>query len=746
MKLLYIGDKFRDDDNPNYLNTLSRLPSVLGHNIATSFLRRETATEVSVICKQKGFDAVICSQPSLLAAALRQAPDYIPPPKGTAPSLEDYAGSWIDLPMGIPMVVINSLERFNTVAYEKFITDRFISKLTKPQRWFQQTEFKWSQVHEHNAAEVLRVLELADLTAIDIETPGDSDRSITCVGYCAYNRNSNTSQCYVVHFNSEWAWRFVQQANRTRSAKIFQNGQYDNSYFLRWNCVPHNWLWDTLNLMHSWYSELPKRLDFITAFALRKQRFWKNDGKTGGLEDLFRYNALDCWATLNSMLSLIAEMPEWAATNYQIEFPMVFPSLTAALEGVKVDMEQFKKVKAQKEAEADKRLERLRVLIDQPNFNPRSPLQMKLLFKVLGCGSLPDTAKASMLKARAASPLNDLILGEAVAYKESAKVVSSYLDADKLWNDRWMYAIDPAGTDTGRSASKASAFWCGNSIQTIPRGDSIKSFLVADDGWYLAEPDKAQSEARCVGYLAGELSLIELVEGPHDYHAWNAQAFFGVPYEEIYDERTKKTLDKDLRDLSKRTNHGANYNMGAGVMLDTMGPKAVAKAKRVLKLPAKMRLLEVCEYLLAAYSKTYPNVKGLLYDTIISTIELTNRLVSPLGWTRYFFAKPSRRNKPALNAAVAHGPQNLSVSIINKEWYTIWRETMYGKLRLRVRIKAQIHDSILFQYRQGDDSAPTEVQEMMKTAVPVKGADGVTRTLVIPTDMKCGARAWNQLS
>jgi hypothetical protein len=44
-------------------------------------------------------------------------------------------------------------------------------------------------------------------------------------------------------------------------------------------------------------------------------------------------------------------------------------------------------------------------------------------------------------------------------------------------------------------------------------------------------------------------------------------------------------IAKDLRDLSKRTNHGANYNMGGSVMLDTMGPKRVAQAKLVLKLP-----------------------------------------------------------------------------------------------------------------------------------------------------------------
>ena len=49
---------------------------------------------------------------------------------------------------------------------------------------------------------------------------------------------------------------------------------------------------------------------------------------------------------------------------------------------------------------------------------------------------------------------------------------------------------------------------------------------------------------------------------------------------------------------------------------------------------------------------------------------MTKKLVSPLGWTRYFFNDP-RASKPALNSAVAHSPQNLSVSIINKVLYDI---------------------------------------------------------------------------
>ena len=741
MKILYIGDTFAGDDA--HLQNLSRLPAFSGHQVITSFAKRENATEVSLLCQHHNVDAVLCSQPSLMVAALRMQPDFLPPVGKKQLTLDDYAGSWLTLPYDIPMIVLNPLERLQTIPFEKFVLNRYVSKLTQPNKWWKQTTFKWKQVFEHTTTEALAIIESADLLAIDIETPGDAERRIELVGYCTYNYSTRESHCFVVHFNSVWAWNFVRKANKSKAQKIFQNGQYDNTYFARWNCLPDNWLWDTLTLMHCWYSELPKRLDFIAAFALRKMRYWKDDGKSGGMEDKMRYNALDCWATMNSFLSIISEMPVYARDNYLIEFPMNFPSLNCALEGVKVDRKVFDEVCVLKDAECESILNRVRKILSTPEFNPRSAPQMLKLFTLLGCGALGSTGKAQMLKARAASPLNDFILGMLVEYKEAATIVSNYLNPEKLWNDRWYYAIDPAGTDTGRSASKSSAFWCGDSIQKIPRGDIIKRFLVADTGWLLAEADKAQSEARCVGYMAGEKKLIDLVESPHDYHSWNAQEFFGVSYERIYDEVKGKTLDKDLRDLSKRTNHGANYNMGASVMLDTMGPKRAAEAKRLLKLPIYMRLQAVCQHLLDKYAATYPNVKGLFYDKLISTIETTNRLVSPLGWTRYFFAKPSRRNKPALNAAVAHGPQNLSVSLLNVEWYAIWRETVYGALRGSVRIKAQIHDSIFFQYRPDFD--PNNVVKMMHTPVQVTGADGVTRTMLIPSDLKSGAEAWSNL-
>lgn len=706
-----------------------------------------------------GVDGIVCTNQEFLDKLLRQQPDFTPPNNRRGVTLDDYQGSMLHTPRDkVPVVILNPLANLMSVPHATPAAKRFIEKLTKPETFFKQMPFKWEVATPQNLPEYYeRWKQHARLISVDIETAvGDPDRRINCVGYAAWFPDSGTTECLVVPFTDTFFHAWVKKFNDLPQPKVLQNGLYDNLYFARWNCTIYNWLHDTQHLFHSMFSEYPKRLDFITAYALRDIRYWKDDGKSGDLVDYYRYNARDCWATLNAYLALVDMAEVYAVRNYLKEFPLVFPCLHAELEGLRWDEERAKEVSESMSKDVDVEERDFVKMIAAPNFNLNSPKQVKNLFKVLGVGHLPGTGAAEMLKAQAAHPLNNRILGELVSIKKKKKLLSYYFKEEKIWNGRLFYKSNPAGTDTGRLASTESSFWCGLQIQNFLRGETVKQCVTADPGWLLCEIDKAQSEARCVGYLAGETSLIDLVEGPHDYHSWNAASFFGVPYEEIYDDALHKQLNPALRDLAKRTNHGANYNMGAGVMLATMGPKKVAQAKRVLGRPASESLKDVCAYMLGVYEKTYPGIKGRWYESIIKEIGTTGRLVSPRGWTRIFFGRPSKYNKPMLNSAVAHPPQNLSVDIINEEFYNVWRASVYdsyykdGKLipcalRGVVRIKAQIHDSIFFQYRVDRPDAPGIVSSIMNTSVKIKGADGVTRTMFIPSDISKGGERWSQL-
>lgn len=757
-----IQSKFQggQKDEP-YLRRLGELIGP-GHQVKVSLSEDgvEYFTAFAAKVKAVDLDAVICTDQKLLTHCLKALPDfkqgYNKNGSEKKLSLDDYHGSFFsidgfrlgrDKPLDV--LVLNPLEHLRTVPEAPFIFKRFISKLTHPEKWFPQTPFTWEVATPETIIGLYEKFKTALIISADIETDeGNPHRTINCSGYCALFPDG-TTHSVVIPVTDMWGVQWMRTFNSLPAPKVFQNGLYDNLYYLRYGSPVYNWMYDTQHLFHSWYSELPKRLDYITAFAVRRVRFWKDDGKSGGLLAHYEYNARDCWATLNTCLSLLLEMPDWARANYLQEFPLVFPCLHVEADGMSLDKDAFDASKKKVEEQLAPLEERLQKWIGK-GFNPASPVQMKQLLKVLGCadknGEVKSTKESALNAAAAVHPLNELIISCILEVRGLRKLLSTYLKWEKFWNDRLYCKFNPAGTDTGRLACTESSFWCGLSLQTIPVRDGpvIRSFIKADAGWLLGENDQPQSEARCVGYLSGCTSLIELVEGPHDYHAWNAQSFFGVPYETIYDEATKKTLNKALRDLSKRTNHGANYNMGAAVMLETMGPKKVAEAKRVLGLPAHYSLLDVCAHLLAAYERTYPEVKKDWYDDIKRTIAITKKLVSPLGWTRHFFGDP-RASKPFLNAAVAHGPQNLSVGIINRVFYRAWRESLYGGLRGKLRIKAQIHDSILYCYNE--PSVPQTVKELMVLPFEVKDIKGVTRTMVIYPDVsaKEGATYWSQL-
>lgn len=718
---------------------LVRFREIVGqHALKVSLSPEKYLAGIAAKVRTNGITHIMCTCPETLVTLLNTQSDFRHPrdKRGLEKrlTLDDYAGSFFIIDKeklgadhDVEILILNPLTHLVRTPEGPFVFKRFVSKITQPEKWFPQTPFTWECWTPARSEFLLQRFSAAILLAVDIETYRDDPlRRIECVGYCALFADGSTHSV-VVPFNDMLQHAFVRRLNASSVPKIFQNGMYDNAYFARWNVVCESWLYDTQHLFHSWYAELPKRLDFITAFAVRQIRFWKDDS-AGGKHEKYEYNAKDCWSTLMTFCSLMTEVPQWALKNYLMEFPMVFPCLHTELDGLTLDKQRFEEQKLLAETALAVQAEKLSKWI-HPNFNPRSPDQCKRLLKVLGMGTV-ESADAKMLTAAAAvHPFNELIVSAITEYREQSKLISTYLDWDKFWHGRLFYKTNPAGTDTGRMASTESSFWTGLQIQNIPQGRAVKAWVRADDGWDgIAEGDKAQAEARCVGYLSGCEALISLVESDKDYHSWNAHKFFGVAYEAV---------TKALRNLAKRVNHGSNYNMGAAVLLDTMGPKAVAEARILLNLPAKWTLIQVCQHLLNVYADTYPEVKKDWYDDIKRTIKLTKKLVSPSGWTRHFFADPSS-NKPALNAAVAHGPQHLNAAMLNPSYYKIWRDSVYGDLKWRVRVKAQIHDSVLFCWRGSE--VPELVRSRMDCSLPVKGVDGKVRTLSIPTDM-----SWRKL-
>ena len=726
-RLLFVGT--REDES--YLLMLK--DCLGGVSTAVTLDTPTTFAELELLMKEKKATDVVTTSPALLEKLT-----------GKKASISNYAGSLFQKGK-YEILVIDPLKQLVTVPYGKFMARRYITKLTARETWYPTPQFKWSLFCESTIHVLYQKWSHAIAIAVDIETY-KTNLAIRCIGFTAILPDA-TLESLVVPLEDLSALAWCRQLVSLPAPKIFQNGKYDLSYLARYNIVPHFYLWDTAEMFHSWYAELPKDLASLSAFFVRESMYWKDLADTSDLKTYYLYNAKDTWATAVVFLAWMAQSPDWAKANYGNTFPLQFPCHMSEMTGIKRDITALK---AECEAQQEK-IKSLSASLDSmlgvTNFNVASPIQMKALLKILGCGDLESADEKSLQKAAFRHPLNERIVGVILQIRKARKLVSTYLTEGKELNGRILYALNPHGTDTGRLASKEHHFWCGLQIQNIPRGDSVKRTLVADEGFRIAEADLEQAESRDTAHIAGCESLIAAVSGDKDFHSLNASSFFGVPYEKIFSDELGKTLDKPLRDLAKRVNHGANYNMGEDVLVETMGEKKVREAQKILGLPKIWTCKQVAAFLLARFHETYPELREVYYKGVINEIAITTRLTSkathdcayqafpdsPL--VRYCFSDP-RKSKSALNAYVAHPPQSLNAMTLNRAYMRVFYEVALKNRNFR--LLAQIHDSILFQFKQGHEYLAEEVKKRMEIPVTVRGYDGVTRTFTVPAAVKAG--------
>jgi DNA polymerase family A/3'-5' exonuclease len=722
-----------------------------------------SAFEFVMASKQFGGCPIISSSQRLLSLVAKDA---------TNPRLSEYAGSILEF-AGTKFLFVDPLEQLVTTSTGKHVFKRYTDKFVSPDTWLPTPDFKWEMFDPSKVEEYVEYFDNCDLIGIDIETPRDNpERGINCISFSGarLDRCKLSIKTLCIDLTAGmFEVVFTRLLLSSPVAKVFQNGKYDIAYLLRYGCPVTNYAFDTINLFHSWFSELPKDLGFINSYLLRDYIFHKNDGKSGDRMEYYRYNAKDAFTTVLSCLALLMEIPEYAERNYLMEFPVVFPSILMEHTGMKWDSAAAEKAKQAGLARMELRRKRLGVLVGAPGFNPNSPAQTLQLVHALGSKDIKSSDEKNRDKVSSRHPLNEFLMKEIDSFREDSKEVGAYYKDSIPWLGRCFYALNPHGTDTGRIASRESQFWCGLQIQNIKRDteeedrSSVKECLIADPDFFFGEADYSQAETWDTAYLSGDTALIDAVhDKSHDFHGSNASAFFGIPYEEIvkttasdvldeegnllFVEYIHKTVNKVIRDLSKRTNHGANYNMGAQVMLDTMGIKKVLRAKELLGLPTRWSLINVCEHLLAQFDKRFPVIrdkKGGWYAKVINDVNNTGLLVGPTGWTRRCFGSPDK-NKRHLNSYVAHPPQSLNAMTLNKAVLRVFREIALVHPK-DFKLCAQIHDSILFQYRKSMVWLAYQVLDCMRIEIPVTDTFGITRNLIVPADLKGNATRWSDV-
>ncbi|MCL4554789.1 MAG: DNA polymerase I [Actinobacteria bacterium] len=333
-----------------------------------------------------------------------------------------------------------------------------------------------------------------------------------------------------------------------------------------------------------------------------------------------------------------------------------------------------------------------------------SPKQLsEVLFEKLG---LPTQKRkktgystdASVLAALA--PMHP-IAEEVVAYRELAKLKSTYIDALPALvaaDGRIHTTFNQTVAATGRLSSSAP------NLQNIPvrteLGRRIRAaFVPAIEGDLIVAADYSQIELRILAHLSGDQGLIEAFTDGRDFHAVTASRVFGVPVEDV---------PQGYRAKAKAVNFGIVYGQSAHGLADSL----------------KIGHGEAQD-MIDRYYAAYPRVRAYLDETVASAHRL--------GYASTLFGRKRRipeLKSPNFNlrafgerTAMNHPMQGTAADIMKLAMIEVDRKLRETKLEARMLL--QVHDELVFECPAQELQALTTLAEeamagVAELAVPLE--------------------------
>jgi len=713
-------------------------------NIAPNSLRKRTKTLYEAVPEKEPvfIKKLTMLQPDFIVINDKAALSYITGGKYT--SLALCRGSIYVYNLGgrlIPCLVIDTIGKTRFVKTAMWILVNDIKKL---KRWItgdirNEPKFNYTVCKTKNLIDEFNLFASNSIAiALDIET---SVGHISCIGYTCVNI-SGVVHTYVVPFidgsasdgcfwkeeaDEVYAWEVIKIVNANKSYKIMQNGSYDAAWLLRTRMPIHNYICDTMHGFHSIWCELPKRLDFCASIAMDTYTYWKDEGKedakedtnktripksVSGMENYWRYNALDCHSTFGVWRFIMAHFNvpklKWAMNNYSNEFQQQFgPAFAMTMRGCNYNPKLLKSMANEMQTGSDKARKELQLAFGE-DFNPNSPIQVKEIiyevFKVKPYKKKGQTTDEKVLKmVYAQNPMAAWFMDTLWACKKPANNISKYA-SNINYKGRCAYKLGAGITDTGRYSSRGHDFWCGINIQNMP--EDMRVMLEPDAGCILYDIDYAQSDSYFVAFDLQDKQFMENVLSDKDTHCLHTSFFFGRNYDEIalahknHEPWTSHKLT-GVRSISKKISHGANYLMGGGTLFITMERERVIAAAIARGYPDAMnwsdnKLIKLCDAFIASYFKMYPEILPALGRKADAAIANGNIASCYGGRTRMFFGDLNDESIQRVFASFfgqGGTAENINKSLHNLYWSDFGRELE----KAGHRILLQVHDSLVGQ-------------------------------------------------
>lgn len=599
---------------------------------------------------------------------------------------------------------------------------------------------------------------------------------ITMASYtlCFYENGQWIFNTYTQDFASEADWELLDFVCRTPTPKTLQNGQYDFSILLRWRIPLVNYIHDTQDWMRSVTPHLKKKiqgkqakgfynLQYIANMYLMHSLYWKDGLSTVG-KDFQLYAARDAHNTAAICLAQLARVSKETFNNFLISAAIIYPCAVMGVRGLRYDEVERKRLTDKYVAvkiEADLKV--------QGTFGVRSTQTKKQLpylqamaraAMVLGLDGAKEIEKADKDARRDLSllhPVYSELLSPIDEASRASKWLTTYILKQGLSarsynggfahegidpdDQHFMFKLDPFSTDTRRLASAQSHLWIGSNAQNVPK--ALRTLYVPKRGEVFGASDYEAVETYCTAFNAKCETMYRAVSGAKYFHALNAVEFFGVKYEDIYDDATKTKLDKTVINMSKRVNHGANYLMGVFVFIQTVGLEMVYDMKRILKLPDDYSVFKTVKYVLDRFDVRFPEVRGAWADEQAMEIVKTGRLHCITGYKPLFLESPLD-SKSTLNTAVATESQHVGTGYISLRALMKFYKAEFEP-NAKHKIALSVHDETLWTCKPEDAD---EVSELYKACAdvsisyPFKWSDGTEAVLNVPTSDPETAKNW----
>jgi len=454
-------------------------------------------------------------------------------------------------------------------------------------------------------------------------------------------------------------------------------------------------------------------------------------------ERLWIYNGLDCCVTLEVLEAILPQLDNLTGSTYALSLALQAPVLEMNLHGVLVDETERVRAIEQYRSDTD-RLQRnlYRIVHDGVGYtNFRDSGKTKawrsnshvaaLLYDVLKLpevrkrnerGEMVRTVNRDALERLQIHFISQPIINHILALRDFGKkigVLETKIDSD----GRLRTSYNIAGTTTGRFSSSLNDFGSGGNLQNIE--ERLRRIFVADKGMKFANIDLEQADSRNIGALCYNVfrdpKYLDACESGdlHTAVAKMSKPELSWPGDRAGDRAIAEQpyyRHHSLRHVCKVLGHGTNY-LGS--------PFEMSKHTKIEQ--------SIIKDFQALYFSTFPAIHKL-HDWVKEEIMNKGYLVTPFGRKRWFFGKRDERD--TLKQAVAHLGQSMTADEMNHAMLALWRLNI-------VQIMLQGHDSILIQYKEGEENEVIpRVLSAMRVPLELEGG----REFVVPVEVQVG---WN---